>query len=310
MSDFAAGKIIRGVGGFYYVACADGQIYECRARGGFREAGIRLLVGDDVRIQRTFDSEKAYTGSVIELRPRRNALVRPCVANVDQAVILFAIVRPDPNYNLLDRFLIMMRQQEVPVLICFNKQDIAGETERAELAGAYERCGYEVLFVSVHEQTGIRELCDRLRGRTSVMAGPSGAGKSSLINLLHPSAGAETGELSRKLARGRNTTRHSELFRIDALSAPEEDGPQTYLCDTPGFTALEVRDVEYSELPQYYEEFTPYEPGCRFAGCSHIAEPDCGVKTAVEAGDIARIRYRNYVTIYQDLKNRRPVYGR
>ncbi len=297
------GRIVKGIAGFYYVNTGSERVYECKAKGIFRKDGIKPLVGDDVNIE--IIDEEGGIGNITEILPRRNMLIRPPVANVDQAVVLFAIVKPDPNYNVLDKFLIQMRRNNLPVIICFNKQDIATKEEQQELMDAYEKCGYEVVFISVHEGAGLDVLCEKLRGKTSVVAGPSGVGKSSLLNKLHPEAEMETGELSRKIARGRNTTRHSEMFFVSALS---DDKEKTYILDTPGFTSLALKDITAEELPQYYTEFEPYEPFCRFGGCSHIAEPDCGVKTALEKGEISRVRYDNYRMIYEELKNQKPVY--
>ncbi|MBE5844804.1 MAG: ribosome small subunit-dependent GTPase A [Butyrivibrio sp.] len=297
------GRIVKGIAGFYYVNTGSSSVYECKAKGIFRKDNIKPLVGDDVEIE-IIDDEKGV-GNIIKILPRRNQLVRPPVANVDQAVILFAIVKPDPNYNILDKFLIQMRRNKLPVVICFNKQDIATKEEQQELMDAYEKCGYEVIFISVHEGAGIDTLCEKLKGKTSVIAGPSGVGKSSLLNRLHPEAEMETGELSKKIHRGKNTTRHSEMFFIPSLSDEEE---KTYIFDTPGFTSLALKDVTPEDLPLFYPEFEPYEPSCRFGGCSHIAEPDCGVKEALEKGEISRVRYDNYKIIYEELKNMKPNY--
>ena len=297
------GKIVKGIAGFYYVNTGDTSVYECKAKGIFRKDNIKPLVGDDVEIE-IIDDEKGV-GNITKILPRRNQLVRPPVANVDQAVILFAIVKPDPNYNILDKFLIQMRRNKLPVIICFNKQDIATKEEQQELMDAYEKCGYEVIFISVHEGAGIDELCEKLKGKTSVVAGPSGVGKSSLLNKLHPDAEMETGELSKKIHRGKNTTRHSELFFIPSLSDEKE---KTYIFDTPGFTSLALKDVTAEDLPLFYPEFEPYEPFCRFGGCSHIAEPDCGVKKALQDGEISKVRYDNYKVIYEELKNMKTNY--
>ncbi|MCR5156862.1 MAG: ribosome small subunit-dependent GTPase A [Butyrivibrio sp.] len=299
------GRILKGIAGFYYVEAKNERVYECKAKGIFRKAGIKPMVGDDVEIE-IIDEEKGL-GNLTDILPRRNSLIRPPVANVDQAVILFAIVKPDPNYNLLDRFLIMMRQQNLPVIICFNKQDIATKEEQQELYDAYEKCGYKVLFVSVLEERGLDELKALLRGKTSTLAGPSGVGKSSLLNKLVPDADMQTGELSRKIDRGKNTTRHSELFYVKELSGEQEE---TYIIDTPGFTSLELRNVTCDSLMNYYPEFEEYEPLCRFGGCSHIAEPDCGVKDAIRDGKVAKVRYDNYRILYQDLKNMKPDYSK
>ncbi len=297
------GRIVKGIAGFYYVNTGSSSVYECKAKGIFRKDNIKPLVGDDVEIE-IIDDEKGV-GNITKILPRRNQLVRPPVANVDQAVILFAIVKPDPNYNVLDKFLIQMRRNKLPVVICFNKQDIATKEEQQELMDAYEKCGYEVIFISVHEGAGIDALCEKLKGKTSVVAGPSGVGKSSLLNRLHPEADMETGELSKKIHRGRNTTRHSEMFFIPSLS---DDKEKTYIFDTPGFTSLALKDVTPEELPLFYPEFEPYEPECRFGGCSHIAEPDCGVKKALANGEISKVRYDNYKVIYEELKNMKPNY--
>ncbi len=299
------GRILKGIAGFYYVETLDLKVYECKAKGIFRKSGIKPIVGDNVEIE--IIDEDNRQGNLTDILPRKNCLYRPPVANVDQAVILFAIVKPDPNYNLLDRFLIMMRQQNLPVIICFNKQDIATAEEQKELHDAYEKCGYKVLFVSVKEERGLDELKALLKGKTSTLAGPSGVGKSSLLNKLVPDADMQIGELSRKIDRGKNTTRHSELFYVKELS---EGGEDTFIIDTPGFTSLELRDVTADELMGYYPEFEQFEPSCRFGGCSHIAEPDCGVKAALEAGELSNVRYDNYRIIYKDLKNARPDYSK
>ncbi len=303
------GRILKGIAGFYYIETFDGKVYECKAKGIFRKSNLKPLVGDDVEID-IIDEEKKL-GNITDILPRKNQLLRPPVANVDQAVILFAIVKPNPSYNLLDRFLIMMRQQNLPVIICFNKQDIATKEEQQELYDAYEKCGYKVLFISVHEGSGLDELKKLLKGKTTTLAGPSGVGKSSLLNKLVPDADMQTGELSRKIERGKNTTRHSELFFVKELCEDDNDEFKgTYVIDTPGFTSLEMRDVTADTLMQYYPEFTEYEPMCRFGGCSHIAEPDCGVKDALKEGKISQVRYDNYKVLWEELKNMRVDYSR
>ena len=309
------GRILKGIAGFYYVETFDEKVYECKAKGIFRKSNLKPLVGDNVEID-IIDEEKKL-GNITEIFPRKNQLLRPPVANVDQAVILFAIVKPNPSYNLLDRFLIQMRQQNLPVIICFNKQDIATKEEQQELYDAYEKCGYKVLFISVREEKGLDELKALLKGKTTTLAGPSGVGKSSLLNKLVPDADMQTGELSKKIERGKNTTRHSELFFVEELfdgdsrqkAEAGEDGG-TYVIDTPGFTSLEMRDVTADTLMQYYPEFVEYEPLCRFGGCSHIAEPDCGVKEALAEGKISQVRYDNYKVLWEELKNMRVDYSK
>ncbi len=287
------GKIIKGIAGFYYVHTHIGLV-ECKAKGIFRKEQIKPLVGDLVEIELT-DEEKLL-GNITKILPRKNTLIRPASANIDQAFIIFAIVKPNPNYNLLDRFLITMEQQEIPVIICFNKKDIATQEERDELAVAYGSCGYQVLFVSGKENDGLEEILDCLKGKTTVMAGPSGVGKSTIINALYPEAQMETGEISRKIERGKHTTRHAQLF---ALS------DDTFIMDTPGFTSLSIGEMEKEELQGFYPEFAEYEEACKFGGCAHISEPVCGVKNALAAGKISKVRYDNYVLLYEELKSRR-----
>ncbi len=286
------GKIIKGIAGFYYVYVEGRGTYECKAKGIFRKDHVKPLVGDDVQVD-VLD-EKQMLGNIREILPRRSVLLRPAVANVDQALIIFAIVKPNPNFNLLDRFLIRMERQGLPTIICFNKQDIASAQEKEALRQAYETCGYQVLFISALESEGLEEVRELLDGKTTTLAGPSGVGKSSLINRLAPQANMETGAISARIERGRHTTRHSEIIAL---------GGETYIVDTPGFTSLSISEITKEELGSYYPEFVQYEPCCKFSGCAHISEPSCGVKDAVEAGRISRVRYDNYRILYQELKD-------
>ncbi|MCM1267703.1 MAG: ribosome small subunit-dependent GTPase A [Bacteroidales bacterium] len=285
------GKIMKGIAGFYYVHVEEQGIYECKAKGIFRKEGVKPLVGDNVELD-VLDATEML-GNIRRILPRKSALVRPAVANVDQALILFAIVKPNPNFNLLDRFLIRMERQGLPTVVCFNKEDIASPAEKEALRSAYETCGYQVLFLSVRENRGIDEVRKILAGKTTTLAGPSGVGKSSLINCLSPATHMETGEISEKIERGRHTTRHSEIIAL---------GEGTYIMDTPGFTSLDISEITKEELGGYYPEFRRYEPSCKFRGCAHINEPSCGVKGAVEQGAISRVRYENYKVLYQELK--------
>ena len=287
------GKIIKGIAGFYYVHIAGKGVYECKAKGIFRKNKIKPLVGDDVVID-ILDEEKRE-GNIRDILARKNALIRPAVANVDQAMVIFAISRPAPNLSLLDRFLISMERQNVPVVVCFNKSDIAEPQEAARLQEIYENCGCQVLFTSVKEQAGTEQIRELLKDKTTVVAGPSGVGKSSMINFLYPKAEMMVGEISQKIDRGKHTTRHSELFSI---------GDNTYLMDTPGFSSLSLFDIEKEELKSYYPEFEPYEDSCKFLTCAHIHEPVCGVKDALELGKISQVRYDNYVSFYEELKEK------
>lgn len=282
---------MKGIAGFYYVYVEGHGIYECKAKGIFRKEGIKPLVGDDVEMDVLDEAE--MLGNIHEILPRKSALVRPAVANVDQALILFAIVKPNPNFNLLDRFLIRMEQQKLPTIICFNKEDIASPEEKEALRRAYETCGYQVLFISVLENRGLDQVRELLEGKTTTLAGPSGVGKSSLINRLSPATQMETGEISEKIKRGRHTTRHSEIIAL---------GGGAYIMDTPGFTSLDMPNITKEELGGHYPEFRQYEPFCKFRGCAHLSEPDCGVKAAVEKGGISRVRYENYKTLYREIQ--------
>ena len=288
------GKIVKGISGFYYVHVVESGIYECMAKGIFRQQKMKPLVGDDVEID--IISEEKKTGNVAAILPRKNALIRPAVANVDQALLIFAAASPNPNFNLLDRFLVMMGRQDVPVILCFNKCDLITEEQQQEIASIYEASGCKILFVSAKKELGLKELQEILEGKTTTVAGPSGVGKSSLINLLAPEACMETGEISKKIERGRHTTRHAELIQLKG------DG---YIMDTPGFSSLYLPEMEKEELQDCYPEFAAFEPYCRFQGCSHISEPDCGVKEALSEGKIHPVRYENYCQLYGELKDRK-----
>ena len=204
------GKIIKGIAGFYYVDVAESGIYECKAKGIFRKEKKKPLVGDNVEIEVLDEKEK--TGNLIQILPRKNELIRPAAANVDQALVIFAVRQPDPNYQLLDRFLITMEQQEIPSIICFNKKDLAEQEELDQMYQIYISCGYQVLLTSAEQEEGISQIRKILEGKTTVVAGPSGVGKSSLTNLLQEEVSMETGEISKKLKRGRHTTRHAQLL--------------------------------------------------------------------------------------------------
>lgn len=288
------GKIVKGIAGFYYVHVVGSGVYECKAKGVFRKENIKPLVGDDVEIE-VLD-KKDMEGNIMKILPRKNDLIRPAVANIDQALVVFAVTQPEPHFNLLDRFLVMMERKEIPTVLCFNKTDIAEDPAIAELEQIYGGCGYPVLFTSAREEENIEELKQLLRGKTTAIAGPSGVGKSSLINLLQSEVKMETGSISRKIARGKHTTRHSELLVL---------GENSYIMDTPGFSSLYVNDFEKEELKYCFPEFAPYEGRCRFNGCDHIHEPGCAVKAAVEEGKIHRVRYEDYTEMYRELKERK-----
>ena len=251
------GKIIKGIAGFYYVHVEACGIYECKAKGIFRNKKIKPLVGDNVLIDVIDEDNKK--GNISDILERKNELIRPASANIDQAMVIFAVKSPEPNYNLLDRFILMMDYQDVPTVVVFNKTDLVEEKDIEELRKIYEKCGCKVIFISAYDNTGIDILMDTLKDKTTILAGPSGVGKSSLTNIILPDRKEEgeiskTGDVSR-IGRGRHTTRHSEIFNVTG---------STYICDTPGFTSLNLPELEKEQVRFYFNEFDEYEGTCRF----------------------------------------------
>ena len=285
------GKIVKGISGFYYVHIVETGIYECKAKGAFRNQKIKPLVGDNVEI--AVIDEENRKGNVESILSRKNELIRPAVSNIDMALVIFAAAKPDPNFNLLDRFLCMMEYQKVPVMICFNKCDLVTEEQKQELEAIYRPAGYEVLFTSAKAGVGLDELRALLQGKTTTVAGPSGVGKSSLINQLQDTVYMETGKISEKIERGKHTTRHSEIIPL---------GNDSYIMDTPGFSSMDIPGFEKEDLWTCYPEFLEHEPYCKFQGCSHINEQNCGVKDALAEGQISQVRYDNYVLLYNEMK--------
>ncbi len=289
------GKIIRAVGGFYFVwSFEDSHVYQCRARGVFRKDSFKPLVGDNCTIRLT--KAQDVEGYVETIEGRKNQLIRPPVANVDQALVVFAVASPEPNLSLLDRFLIEMKRQGIPAVICFNKTDLADEAGTSRLCDIYSRCGCETMAVSVRNEEGLSQIRLIMEGKTTVLAGPSGVGKSSLTNYLYPEANMEVGAVSKRTERGKQTTRHAELFAL---------GEQTFFFDTPGFSSLELRGLEKEEIRNFFPEFEEHEPFCRFKGCMHMQEPDCGIKSAVEKGLISSERYESYLQLVQEIAAQR-----
>lgn len=288
------GRIIKGIAGFYYVFSEETGLVECHAKGIFRKEGKKPLVGDYVEF--VYTEEKEKRGSIISIYERKNELLRPNVSNADQALVLFAAAKPEPNLNLLDRFLMLMEQNRVETLICFNKRDLVTDEEEKHLREIYGPSGYPLLFLSAKENLGVDALKEYLHNKTTVLAGPSGVGKSTLCNQIYPKAQMETGGISQKIARGKHTTRHSELIYI---------GKDSYLVDTPGFTSLVLPEVEKEDISSLYREMQQLDKECRFRGCAHINEPGCAVKEALEEGKISAGRYENYKLFYEEAKNRR-----
>ena len=286
------GKIIKGIGGFYYVE-AEGKLYSCKAKGIFRNENIKPLIGDEVRIS-VIDGEK-LEGSVDDILPRRNQLIRPALANIDMIIIVQAYAKPAPQLYLLDRYLVSVDSLDIPIGIIFNKADLG----QKNYEGIYSSAGYKVFSTSVKTGEGMDELRRFIDGKCIAFAGPSGVGKSSITNYLCPQASMETGVISRKIERGKHTTRHSELFRL---------GGNTFICDTPGFTSVMFEDIPSDRLRFYMADIAGYEGKCRFNGCLHLAEPECAVKEATASGELAGSRYEAYKKIYEEIYNQERRY--
>lgn len=280
------GKIMKGIAGFYYVH--DGEnLYECKAKGIFRKNHEKPLVGDEVDFE--ILSETEMKGNIIAICERKNELIRPEVANIDRIFLTFAAVYPAPNYDMLNRYLVMVHDTGIPVSFIVNKIDLAEDENYRKIENHFRNTSYDFFYVSAQEQIGIDRLKEAMKGITSALAGPSGVGKSSLMNVLLGSEKMETGELSEKIERGKNTTRHSEIFFL---------GEGGYLFDTPGFSSVEPPFIEPDNLPLYFDEFIPYLTECRFSSCRHLKEKDCAVKNAVREKMISKSRYESYVQLY------------
>lgn len=284
------GLIMKGIGGFYYVKTADG-IYQTRGRGIFKKQGVTLAVGDNVEIEILPDGD----GVINEILPRKNQFIRPPIVNVDCFVVIFAAKKPKPNFQVVDRFLIMAERCSMEAVICVNKCDLADEEELEQIKSVYGDI-YPVLFVSGKTGQGIASLNTYISGKRAAFAGPSGVGKSTITNRIIPEANMETGSVSSKTSRGRHTTRHVEIFET------EEGG---LVFDTPGFTSFDILEAEEDELAGCYPEFAPYLGQCRFDNCRHRKEPDCAVRRAVEEGSISRIRYESYLANLEEISSRK-----
>lgn len=279
------GKIIKGIGGFYYIKTAE-EIIECKARGKFRHQDIKPMVGDNVTIE--VENGK---GVIEEIHERTTELIRPSVANVTLAFVVFAIKSPELNFDLLNRFLVLCESNSIESIVCLNKVDLVTEEERLEVKSKINDIGYEVLFINAKEGLGIEKLKERMNDNVIVLCGPSGAGKSTLINTLTGREQMETGEVSDKVGRGKHTTRHSELINIS----------NGYIVDTPGFSNLDISFMEKANLRYCFPEFEELNNSCKYRGCLHHKEPNCAVKKAVEEGNINKYRYEFYIRILEEI---------
>jgi len=287
------GTIVKGIAGFYYVLAQD-KIYECKARGKFRNSKITPLVGDHVEVfedTNSVASDKAYIAGTIEkILPRLNEFDRPPIANVDLVVIVSATKDPMPLTYIIDRMAVSCEEKNTNIAICINKSDLANVNE---ITDAYKDV-YPVFVVSAKNGDGIEDLKAFLKGKQVALSGPSGVGKSSLTNALI-NVNAQVGSISEKTLRGKNTTRHSELFKGDGF----------YLFDTPGFTSFDTPEIELLDLDGYFPEFAKLKGQCRFSDCTHQNEPDCAIKEALEKGDIKKSRYESFVSMYKEIKERK-----
>lgn len=290
------GKILKALSGFYYVINGE-EIVQCRGRGVFRKNNITPLVGDEV----VFQAENDKEGYILEVKERKNELVRPPIANVDQALLVFSAVEPSFSTALLNRFLVLVEFNSIRPVIVITKMDLTNDQVKMEIkkyAEEYRNIGYEVLLTSSETEAGLEELFPHLDGKISVFAGQSGVGKSSLLNALKPDLELKTNNISSHLGRGKHTTRHVELIKV----------ANGLVADTPGFSSLEFMEIEQEDLNYCFPEFQRASENCKFRGCLHLAEPKCAVKAGVENGTIPGYRYSDYQDFIQEIRDRKPRY--
>jgi ribosome biogenesis GTPase len=283
------GRIIKALAGFYYVEC-DKEVIQCRARGKFRNEEIKPLVGDIVEITKEHEND----GYIMNILPRHNALVRPPISNIDQALLVFSCKEPDFSPLLLDKFLMIMEHTLIEPIICISKMDLDESKEIDNYIAEYKKAGYQVLPISSLKKEGLEALKHIFKDKISVITGQSGVGKSSLLNAIDDGINIETQTISRALGRGKHTTRHVELL-------PLFDG---YVADTPGFSSLEL-EMEPTEAATAYRDFKQYSEHCKFRGCLHDSEPNCAVKEAVSRGDISETRYQRYLQYLEEVKKKK-----
>ncbi len=290
------GQIIKGIGGFYYVD-TDNGLYECRARGIFRKQKVTPLVGDRVSI--SVVDEETKKGVVEDIKKRDTELVRPPIANVDKVLIVFAIKNPKPNLSLLDRFIVLAEKENLEIVVVLTKVDLDDDDKLNELKAIYELSGYKVIPVSNETKLNVDKIKDELRDNVVVFAGPSGVGKSSLLNEIDKNFKLQTGEVSDKIKRGKHTTRHAELLKLECGGM---------VADTPGFSSLTLDDIGETELKGYFIEFDEFDD-CKFGSrCIHENEPSCAVKEAVENGEISKQRYESYIQLLNEMRQGKRRY--
>lgn len=292
----AQGQIRKALSGYYYVF-QDGELIQCRGRGVFRNRGEAPLVGDFVDYTKEGESD----GYVMKIHPRKNELIRPPIANVDQALLVFSVKEPDFNTILLDRFLVVLESFQVYPIICLTKTDLLSDDEREKIQpfiDDYHKIGYEIISTYKGDEELTTRLQPILEGKTTVLAGQSGVGKSTLLNTLIPALNLKTGVISQSLGRGKHTTRHVELIEVAG----------GLLADTPGFSSFDFETIEKEELTACFPELSRISEDCKFRGCLHLKEPKCAVKGAVESGEIRSYRYEHYLQFLQEIIDRKPRY--
>lgn len=282
-----SGIVIKNVNGYFYVQDEVCTVHECKVRGRIKKNKYSLLVGDRVEI-----SDDGFVETIL---PRKNSMIRPAVANIDQVVLVVAAHEPDINLLLLNKMLVMIEHADIPIVLCINKCDLA-DSETDELVALYQSIGYTVITTSVYANLGITTLKEILSHKVTAFAGPSGVGKSSLLNAVDSKFAFQTGEVSDKIKRGKHTTRHASLFSLD---------DDSFIMDTPGFSAIEFSDISLERLPTLFPEFNNYVENCKFSPCYHEHEPVCGVKEAINSNRIRPSRYAAYMSIRKDIQSQR-----
>ena len=292
----AQGQIRKALSGYYYVE-QDGELVQCRGRGVFRNRGESPLVGDIVDFTKDGESD----GYVMKIHPRKNELVRPPIANVDQAILVFSVKEPAFNTILLDRFLVVLESFHIEPIICLTKMDLLTDEELVAIQPYiedYQNIGYEVITTYKDDRSLIERIQPMLEGKMTVLAGQSGVGKSTLLNTLIPALNLKTGVISQSLGRGKHTTRHVELIEVCG----------GLLADTPGFSSFDFDTIDKEQLTACFPEFLRMSEGCKFRGCLHMKEPKCAVKSALETGEIKDYRYEHYEQFLQEIIDRKPRY--
>lgn len=290
MENRKEGTIVKGIGGFYYVLI-DGEVIEAKGKGLLKKDGFTLAVGDQVVI--SFDDD--ITPVIESVNERKNSFIRPPIANVDGIIVTLAATSPEPNFNTIDKLIIMAEKNDIHIAMCVNKIDLAKTQDIERIKSMYQGT-YPIYFVSGIEEEGIEGLKDFIKGKKVAFAGASGVGKSTLINCLKEANLMETGEVSKKTSRGRHTTRHVEIFTL-------ENGGMVY--DTPGFSSYELFDIEPEELVHFYPDVYSHSSGCKYDNCRHIKEPECQVRQAVRDGILNKARYLSYKNNYIELSEKR-----